>query len=149
MPKESPVLKITYLDNYPDSLPHISPPRVGDVGYDIFSTRQMPIMPNSVYKMSLGFSAEIPNGYYAQLSDRSSVASQGLMVIGGVIDPSYRGEWGLIIVNPTNSAIYIRHGQKIAQFILTPYAHVDIVEVERTELTETERGANGFGSTGE
>lgn len=97
-----------------------------------------------------GLSVEIPDGYALILKDRSGLAAKhGIHVLAGVIDSSYRGEIKVCLLNTCTKydEIYvIEEGERIAQAILTHDISCDIIEV--SELSETERGSNGFGSTG-
>jgi dUTP pyrophosphatase len=96
---------------------------------------------------------EIPEGYYGRIAPRSGLAlKQGIDVLGGVIDASYRGEIGVILVNTTAKGdelqiTHIKKGDKIAQLIIEKCHQVEWEEVK--ELAETDRGAGGFGSTGQ
>lgn len=79
---------------------------------------------------------------------RSGLGFKGLALINsiGVIDEDYRGDIGVKVINHGQEYIIIRPGDRVAQMVIVPYIQVPIEPVE--ELEETERGANGFGSTG-
>jgi dUTP pyrophosphatase len=84
---------------------------------------------------------------YMQLQGRSGLASRdGIAIMGGVIDPTYRGEIKIILVNTSNVGKQINRGDKIAQGIvlLTPHVMIKMTK----EISDTERGASGFGSSG-
>lgn len=98
---------------------------------------------------------EIPKGYYGQILTRSGMARDGIVVIGGVIDSGYRGEIK-VIVHVLNSSYdfeetgtlfqkFIDESQAVAQLAILPVPPFDMVEVN--ELSPSERGENGFGST--
>lgn len=74
------------------------------------------------------------------------MASKGVLVMGGVIDPSYRGEIKVVLLNTTSSTFKIEANNRIAQIIPTYYDDAKIMEV--FEMTETRRNEKGFGSTG-
>ena len=95
---------------------------------------------------STGISLELPKGYGMLLKDRSSVAVRdGLHVLAGVIDNGYRGEVKICLVNLSEKSHVFTKGQKISQGILHPVPNCDIEEIE--ELSDTERGSKGFGSS--
>lgn len=94
-----------------------------------------------------GVHVVIPDNYYGRIAPRSGLAyKHGIDVMAGVIDSDYRGEIGVILINHGDEPFIIKHGDRIAQMILTPYLTLDPTPYE--ELPETERGAGGFGSTG-
>ena len=96
-----------------------------------------------------GLFLEIPVGYEVQVRPRSGLAAKhGITVLNspGTIDADYRGEVKVILVNLSNEAFSIEPGERIAQIVL---ARHEVIEWEQTdELSESERGAGGFGSTG-
>ncbi|HLW39749.1 MAG TPA: dUTP diphosphatase [Brumimicrobium sp.] len=96
-----------------------------------------------------GLFLEIPEGYEAQVRPRSGLAiKHGITVLNspGTIDADYRGEIGVILVNLSKAPFVIEDGDRIAQLV---FAKVEQAEWEvQDELSETERGAGGFGSTG-
>ena len=96
-----------------------------------------------------GLYLEIPDGYEAQVRPRSGLAiKHGITVINapGTIDCDYRGEVKVPIVNLSDEAFEIAHGDRIAQMVFARYEQASFEEV--SVLSETERGAGGFGSTG-
>lgn len=116
-------------------------------GYDLYSGEHANIWKGERLCIALGFSSELPDGYYGRIADRSGLAFNfGLTVLAGVIDNDYRGEWKVILHNTGDSDIYLNAGTKIAQVVLTPYGDFDVEEL--TEVNETARGEGGFGSTG-
>ena len=121
-----------------------------DAGYDISSCEEVNIQPMSRQLVKTGISISIPTGYYAHVSDRSGMAlKHGAHCLGKIIDPSFRGEIGVIIYNTDMYApIKIKQGQRIAQIIFKKYENVNFIEVD-DELDATERGEGGFGSSGE
>lgn len=96
-----------------------------------------------------GLFLEIPIGYECQVRPRSGLAlKKGLTVLNspGTIDADYRGEVGVILINLSNETVILENGERIAQLV---FAQVEQAEWVKTEiLSETERGAGGFGSTG-
>lgn len=96
-----------------------------------------------------GLFIELPIGYEAQVRPRSGLAAKnGITVLNapGTVDADYRGEIGVILVNLSNQDFTIENGERIAQLIIAK--HERAVWIEAENLSETERGAGGFGSTG-
>ena len=96
-----------------------------------------------------GLFMELPAGYEAQVRPRSGLAMKhGITVLNtpGTIDADYRGEVGVILVNLSNEPFTIEPGERIAQMVIARHEQPEVVEV--TELSETERGAGGFGHSG-
>jgi dUTP pyrophosphatase len=97
----------------------------------------------------LGFSTAIPEGYYFKVVPRSGLALwDGLSIVNspGTIDAGYRNEWMAIVVNLSNHDITLKKGERICQIILSRKFKYKFIEVN--ELPESERGKDGFGSTG-
>ena len=115
------------------------------VGYDLYSIEDVELFKHDVKKVHTGIAIEIPEGYVGIIKERSSIGSKGIAVRAGVIDPDYRGEVIVVLQSINNVYYKIKKGDKIAQLLIVPALIDDIVEVE--ELTPTERGANGFGSS--
>ncbi len=125
-------------------------PRPGDAGYDLHSIERYRVAPGQRVLVETGLHLEIPGGYVGLVKDRSSVAAAGLRTLAGVIDSAYRGELKILLVNLAEEMRDIRIGQKIAQLVIVPVYHAPIDFVaSQEELSSTERGADGFGSTGE
>lgn len=96
-----------------------------------------------------GLFMEIPVGYEGQVRPRSGLAiKSGITVLNspGTIDADYRGEVKVIIINLSDVDFVIKSGDRIAQLVITKHEQMEVVEVET--LSETERGAGGFGHTG-
>ncbi len=96
-----------------------------------------------------GLSLELPIGFEAQIRPRSGLAlKHGITVLNspGTIDADYRGEIKILLINFSNSNFEINHGDRIAQMIVATHAQVNWQEVEL--LSETARGAGGYGHTG-
>lgn len=105
--------------------------------------------PGDISLIPCGFAMAIPPGYEGQVRPRSGLATRhGVTLINspGTIDCDYRGEAMVPLVNHGHEPFTIRHGDRIAQMIIAPVAHVRVSEVET--LDETGRGDGGFGSTG-
>ena len=96
-----------------------------------------------------GLFVELPQGYEMQVRPRSGLAAKhGLTVLNapGTIDADYRGEVKVILVNLSNTSFTINDGERIAQLVVAAHAQVEWEPTE--ELSDTSRGAGGFGSTG-
>ncbi len=120
-------------------------------GIDLFSTLENPVVinPEETKKITTGFSVAIPNGYVGLVFARSSLGFkfQCTLTNGvGVIDSDYRGDIGVSITNLGKEPKIIEPGERVAQLVILPLANFDYIQVEK--LDETERGTNGFGSTG-
>ncbi|MGE0075889.1 MAG: dUTP diphosphatase [Sphaerochaetaceae bacterium] len=96
-----------------------------------------------------GLVLEIPHGYEGQVRPRSGLANRyGVTVLNspGTIDSDYRGEVKVILINHGNDPFEISHGQRIAQLVIAPVVQCGFIQTETT--SNTERGEQGFGSTG-
>lgn len=96
-----------------------------------------------------GLSLEIPPGYEGQVRSRSGLAlKHGVMCLNspGTIDADYRGEVQVILANLSQVPFSLHRGDRIAQLVVAPVTHAELVEVE--VLSQTDRGSGGFGSTG-
>jgi dUTP diphosphatase len=123
----------------------------GAAGLDIRANLEEPIVlaPLQRTLVPTGLFLEIPEGYEVQVRPRSGLAAKyGITVINapGTIDSDYRGEVKVPIVNLSDESFTIAHGERIAQMIFAKYERVTFQQVE--ELSDTQRGAAGFGSTG-
>ena len=104
------------------------------------------IAPHETIKLPTGWAFQPPEGYMLQILQRSGLASKGLIPLGGILDEDYTGEVIVIMLNTTDKYLSINNGDRIAQMAIRPYYQGEFEEVD--ELDETERGLNGFGSTG-
>ena len=124
---------------------------IGSAGLDIraFIASDLAIPPMGRAKIPTGLFFEIPEGYEAQIRPRSGLALKwGVTLLNspGTIDSDYRGELEVIIINTGSESFTVKNGDRIAQMVISPVARAVISEAE--QLSETERGAGGFGSTG-
>jgi dUTP pyrophosphatase len=123
-----------------------------DSGFDLCSVEEITIEPFGRALVSTGLRANIPQGFEIQIRPKSGLAiKEGITVLNtpGTVDQGYNGELKVIVFNTNNNPFTIKNKMKIAQAVLCPVAsgrYVTIVEVDNVE--ETERGENGFGSTG-
>tara|TARA_R110000796_G_scaffold232637_3_gene351064 strand:+ start:2171 stop:2596 length:426 start_codon:yes stop_codon:yes gene_type:complete len=122
----------------------------GDAGYDLYSTEGLVLLPGERHLFKTGIALAIPKGYYGRIAPRSGLAfRQGIDVLAGVIDPSYREEIGVLLINLSESRVEIKSGDRIAQMIFESCAEPMLFEVDEfMDAEETER-VGGFGSSGE
>ena len=119
-------------------------------GADIYACLDSPVIikPSEIVMVPTGISIEVPEGFEAQVRPRSGLAAKGISIPNspGTIDADYRGEVKIIIINLGKADFQINHHDRIAQIIIS---RVEKAEFKlNDELTETERGNGGFGSTG-
>ena len=120
-------------------------------GMDVRAFLENPITLNPLERVLVptGLYMELPHGYQCEVRPRSGLAlKKGITVLNtpGTIDADYRGEVGVILINLSNEPFVINNGERICQMVIMNYTKAEWVEVE--ELTDTERGAGGFGHTG-
>lgn len=147
-------VKIKKLSHYDESFTLPKYETLGAAGADVRASLenkdQLIIKPGERVLVPTGLSMEIPFGYEIQVRPRSGMSFKtSLMVLNapGTVDSDYRGEVKVIIGNLGNTDQVINHGDRVAQLVLAPV--IQALYVESTEdLSTTERGAGGFGSTG-
>lgn len=122
-------------------------------GYDLYAClggfEKCEIRPNTTMKIGTGIAAEIPEEYFGAVFARSGLATKkGLRPANcvGVVDSDYRGEIMVALHNDDKEPQTIQAYERIAQLVILPYLNVSFKEVD--ELSDTERGEGGFGSTG-
>jgi len=123
----------------------------GSAGFDLRAavTSELTIPPGGRARVPTGWVLEIPAGWEGQVRPRSGLADRhGVTLTNspGTIDSDYRGEVQVLLINLGEEPFVIQRGDRIAQLLLAPVPEVRWVEVESSG--ETERGAGGFGSTG-
>jgi dUTP pyrophosphatase len=124
---------------------------VGSAGMDLRAQLSEPVILKPLQRALIptGLFIELPDGYEAQIRPRSGLAlKKGLSLLNspGTIDSDYRGELKIIMINLSNETTIINTGERIAQMVIAKYEKVAFTEVD--ELTDTDRGAGGFGHTG-
>ena len=120
-------------------------------GYDLSAdiNDKILIRPHETIKIPTGLSFEIPEGYFGGIYARSGLATkQGLRPANavGICDSDYRGEYIVALYNDSDKTQIVEPGQRIAQVVFQPYLICELEEVDN--LTHTQRGNGGFGSTG-
>lgn len=120
-----------------------------DAGLDLYSREDKLLRPGEWGLVRTGIKISVPSGYAAFVYPRSGLALKtGVTVLNadGVIDPGYRGEVGVILINHGRESLQINRGDRIAQLVVQQVEHIQWEVVE--ELDETVRGSGGFGHTG-
>lgn len=147
-------VKVKKLSHYDESFPLPTYETTGAAGADVRASlgagEKMLIKPGERVLVPTGLSMEIPHGYEIQVRPRSGLSFKtGLMVLNspGTIDSDYRGEVKIILGNLGKNDEVINHGDRVAQLVLAPVTQAAYV-VADNDLSETARGAGGFGSTG-
>lgn len=142
-------VKIKKLENFKGEIPQYQ--STGASGVDVRAQLRTPmtLKPGERAMIPTGLSFEIPLGFEIQARPRSGFAAkQGVTVLNtpGTIDADYRGEVKIIVINLGHESVLIQDQERIAQLVVAPViqAHFEVVE----ELSDTERGLGGFGSTG-
>ena len=119
----------------------------GDACFDIYAGQDVVIPSKGYAAVPTGIASEFPPEYEVVIRPRSGLAfNHGLQVHPGTIDSGYRGEWLVLVYNHSHSSYLVQEGERIAQGALRPIPKVEIEEVE--ELSDSERGELGIGSTG-
>ena len=119
--------------------------RQADACLDLTSDVDITISHEATLMVSTGIAMEIPSGYEGRVRGRSGLSSKGIHAHHGTIDEEYRGEVKVIVTNNSGQAYTIRKGDRIAQFSVSPVYRIMVLEAK--ELSDTERGSNGFGSS--
>ncbi|MFC1728009.1 dUTP diphosphatase [Nanoarchaeota archaeon] len=126
------------------NLPKYSNP--GDAGLDLHSNESFILKKGEKKLVKTGIKMGIPEGHVGLIWDRSGLAAKnGIHVLAGVVDSSYRGEVGVVLKNFGDEDFEIEKNSRIAQMLIQPVLNPEIIE---EELKDTERGEGGFGSTG-
>jgi len=136
--------------------------RPTDAGFDLYATSDVVIFPGQVQKHPLNIRLKLPKGTWGEITSKSGLGSQGLLVFAGVIDQEYRGIPHAIMSNiwvidhvdqegyplMRTDPIVVKAGEKLTQLIMNPYSPEYYIEQVESVDTNTSRGTGGFGSTG-
>lgn len=118
-----------------------------DAGYDLHANEDAFLTPGTPLLISTGIGVRVPRGYVGLIMDRSSMSSKGIIVSGGVIDSLFSGLVKVILTNTEfNNIKKINKGDRIAQLVVLQLPGLDTKEV--TQVWASERGIQGFGSSG-
>ena len=150
MVNENSTMKIPFIKLDKD-LPTPSQSHEGDAAVDLYAREDIYLIaPGRRHAMPTGIAIEIPSGYAGFITPRSGVSAKrgiGIANAPGIIDSGYRGELKVILINNSDKmSTSVKRGDKIAQLTIVPVFCPDLYEV--SSLTETDRGEDGFGSTG-
>ena len=140
-------LKIINKSNNP--LPRYESEQAAGMDIRCHLSEEITLQPMERRLLPTGLFIELPQGYEAQIRPRSGLAlKRGLTVLNspGTIDADYRGEVGIILINLSNEPQTIAPGERICQMVIARHEQPEVVEVE--VLSDTERGAGGFGHSG-
>ncbi|QEK52181.1 dUTP diphosphatase [Pedobacter aquae] len=142
-------MKINIINKSNNPLPHYE--TVASAGLDLRANLESPesLKPLERKLISTGLFIELPMGYEAQIRPRSGLAyKSGISIVNspGTIDADYRGEIKILLINLSTEDFVINHGDRIAQMVIAAHEQAEWVEVD--VLSETERGAGGYGHTG-
>lgn len=121
----------------------------GDAGMDLRALEPLEVPPGECRLVRTGLTVEIPPGFEGQVRPRSGLALKHAVTVlntPGTVDAGYRGEVGVILINHGRAPFPVASGDRIAQFVLARFEPATVVEAD--ELSESERGAGGFGSSG-
>lgn len=118
-----------------------------DAGFDVFSSINTIIPAKGNVDIPTGVAMQLPHGFYGKFASRSGLAMKhDVHCFHGTIDNGYRGEMVVRLFNYSTEPFQVNVGDRIAQLVILPYLIADGIVVD--ELEDTQRGANGFGSTG-
>lgn len=142
-------MNIKIINKSAHNLPHYETEASAGMDLRANITEPITLKPLERALIKTGLFIELPVGIEAQVRPRSGLAyKNGLTVLNspGTIDADYRGEIGVILVNLSNNDFVIENGERVAQLVIAIHERAEWIAVE--ELSETERGVGGFGSTG-
>lgn len=148
--EERDKIKIKFINKSENENPLYA--KEGDSGFDLRADEGGLLKPLERKLVSTGLYFELPEGYELQIRPRSGLAyKKGITVLNtpGTVDTGYRGEVKVLLINLSNEEFTWEKGERIAQGVLSPRVSTDYGElIEVNEITESERGSGGFGSTG-
>ena len=122
--------------------------RKGDSGLDLHAYESIVLQAGEIKLIKTGISVEVPINFEAQVRPRSGLAlKHGVTVLNtpGTVDSNYRGEVGVILINLGKNECHIKKNDRIAQLVIMQLPEITILEVD--ELSKTQRGCLGFGSS--
>ncbi len=142
-------MKIKVVNRSKHALPEYATPL--SAGLDLRANLDEPVVLGPLERRLIptGLFIELPEGYEAQIRPRSGLAiKHGISLVNspGTIDADYRGEIGVIVINLSNEPFTVNDGERICQMVIARHERAEWVETD--SLTDTERGAGGFGHTG-
>ena len=136
----------------------------GDVGFDVTCVEDVTLLPGKTTRVRTGLQLSetleplivdnrIVSQPFMKIEGRSGMASKGVFPVGGIIDPRYRGEIEVVLFNSTDSPVTYEAGTRVAQLVVyyvlaNTRPHHNVKFVETDQVSQTERGTKGFGSSG-
>ena len=120
--------------------------REDDACMDIYANENVYVFAGKTVQVKTGIAVEVPEGYEGIIRGRSGLACDAIFAHTGTIDEQYRGEVLVILTNHSPYLYEVKKGERIAQFTIKPVYKIELEEVE--ELSDSERGDKGFGSSG-
>ena len=118
-----------------------------DAGLDLRTPKEKIVFPNESVSIDTGIHIELPHGYYGKIESKSGLnVKHNIVSCGGVIDEGYTGAIVVKLYNFGDDIYVFNEGDKVAQLVIQPYSAPNMELVD--SLEDTERGENGFGSTG-
>lgn len=147
MAKKKVLVKIKMMDGFHNLFPKKA--HSSDAGYDFYSREDLVIKSKEIKLVKTGVFMEIPVGYELQIRPRSGLALKNWITVEntpGTIDSSYRGEIGIILKNDGECDYHVELGARIAQGVFCELPNIELEEVD--ELSDSDRGSGGFGSSG-
>ena len=142
-------MKIEIINNSQHELPQYATSQSAGLDLRANLKESITLKPLERRLVPTGLYIALPDGYEAQVRPRSGLAyKKGITVLNapGTIDADYRGDIGVILINMSNEDFVVENGERIAQLVIAKYDQAEWVSVK--ELSETNRGEGGFGSTG-
>ncbi|MGD0221414.1 MAG: dUTP diphosphatase [Terriglobia bacterium] len=118
----------------------------GDLAADVTALEAEELAPGEIKAVRTGLAFEFPPNFGALVEDRSGLALRGICTLAGVMDPGYRGELKVVLINLGKSSFRINAGDRIAQVRIVKRVEAEFTEAD--SVSSTERDAGGFGSTG-
>ena len=119
----------------------------GDAGFDFRCLEGFTLEPGERRSVGTGLAIELPDGYVSLIWEKSGLAfNHGIKTFGGVVDSGYRGEYKVGLINVSDEPYTFAAGDKVAQVLIQKVERATFVQVD--ELSDSARGADGFGSTG-
>lgn len=120
--------------------------REWDACFDLYSAEDCTIAPGKTAIIMTWIGHELPQGFFGKIYGRSGLSKMGIISVGGVIDENYRGVIGVGLLNTSDLPYEVKEWDRIAQYAIHKVEQCEREEVE--ELSETNRWAKGFGSSG-
>ena len=120
--------------------------RNDDAGYDLFACEDILLTAKNITFVPVGIAMCLPKNYYAEIHSRSGLRKQGIFPPVGVIDQNYRGNFGVVLYNFSEKDYQVSKGDRVAQVIIKKQENVKFIETN--SLPDSDRGAQGWGSSG-